>query len=150
MRGNRVKYSKAAMLAVAILAGAAIAEGPATRPMVTKAGIIISKETTYVDGPVLEDGTIDYVAAHNAIAAVEARKGPKFFVPLVPKAGAHDVLGSQYMPINISMCGRALQTRASFRLEVGDFKDAREDAAAALRLSRLLRLSHLDFGTWIG
>ena len=48
-------------------------EGSTTQPVDLLAGIPIGRETTYVTGPRNADGTINYVAAANAIAAGEAK-----------------------------------------------------------------------------
>lgn len=58
-----------ALLAVAVLAAAAAQESPATAPTTEVAGIPItlSRATTYFTGPLREDGTVDYLAAINAM-----------------------------------------------------------------------------------
>ncbi|MFW6133786.1 MAG: hypothetical protein ACOC8F_07800 [Planctomycetota bacterium] len=47
------------------LACAADAAEPHTRPVRTRAGITLSRETTYVTGPLNDDGTVNYVAYLN-------------------------------------------------------------------------------------
>jgi hypothetical protein len=81
---------------------------------------------------------------------VEASKREKFFVPAIAAEGSRAVLGSHFVPGDIALGTRALQMRANFSMAAGKFVEARRDAAAALRLGRLLRLSHLDSGAFMG
>jgi hypothetical protein len=57
------------LLASAAAFAADPATQPATAPALTKAGIRIGKDTTFIDGPLLDDGTIDYIAAYNRLAS---------------------------------------------------------------------------------
>lgn len=75
-------------LAASLIAASALAAEPTSAPTLTKAGIRTGKDTTYVHGPVLEDGTIDYISAYNAVAgkgATQENNAAIILVPLVEK-----------------------------------------------------------------
>lgn len=69
------------------LSGQQAASAPASRPAGRKVKITISKETTFLDGPVNPDGTINYVAAVNQRMAKGVTKDNNAAIPMLNAFG---------------------------------------------------------------
>jgi len=112
------------LLLVGMWASVGLAEGPATKPAgAKKVKITISKATTYLTGPVNEDGTVNYVAAINEIYSKGVTRENNAAILLL-KAVGPEMIDATVRGKVLEALGVDLPADGGYFMDLGDYVKA--------------------------